>query len=181
MPTLRELAIKYGSDKLYAHSYIEFYERLFAEMQQVERLLEIGIGFPELMTPFSPTWVHGSSLRMWSEYFPEAEIFGCDIREDTLFNEGRIKTFCVDQSSYASLEKLRLTIGDDMDIIMDDGSHALHDQVLTFNVFKDSVRTDGVYIIEDVQEPERLVDLIGAGHIVRFDKRPDDVLVVLQK
>ncbi len=187
--TLTELAIKYNSDKYFSHSYVPFYESLFAG-RNVKRLLEIGIGFKALMQPFvSPDaeYVHGSSLRMWEEYFPEAEIFACDIREETLINEGRIRSVVCDQSSGASLAGMIVqfcapnglpVVG--FDAILDDGSHRATDQMLTFDCLYPRLNEGGIYIVEDVQEPERIAAHTG-GTIHRFNKRPDDILVVIRK
>ncbi len=193
-PTLTDLARKYNSDKLHSHSYIPFYEQLFAG-RNVRRLLEIGIGFADLMQPFvSPDapYVHGSSLRMWEEFFPEAEIFACDIRKETLVNQGRIRSVVCDQSRPRSLHDMvaafvTTELIDDMnvpvsgfDVILDDGSHQLNDQLTTFFALKEFLNEGAVYVIEDCQQPERLASETG-GTIHRFDKRPDDCLVVVRK
>lgn len=177
--SLEDLARKYGCDKLSAHGYVPFYEELFRG-RTVKRLLEIGIGYRELMKPFVPHYVHGASLRMWNDFFPDAEIFACDIRQDTLINEGRIHSWVCDQSKVASLLSLAQTVGDNLDVIIDDGSHNRDDQIVTAIVLKYSLAPGGVYIVEDVQEPERVATAIG-GTIHRFDKRPDDCLVIWHK
>lgn len=174
-PTLEELAIRYSNDKYYSHSYIPFYQQLF-EGREVKRLLEIGIGYRDLMEPFVPRFVPGSSLRMWKEHFRSADIWGCDIREDVLFQESSIITLQIDQSKREELEKLA-RFGP-WDIIIDDGSHQTEHQILTAEVLLPSVRPGGVYVVEDVQEPERVAASIPGSVIHRFDKRPDDVLVV---
>lgn len=175
MPNLHDLAVRYGCDKLHSHSYIPFYEKLFAG-REVKRLLEIGIGFKDLMLPFVPFYVHGASLRMWKEYFPSAHIWGCDIREDVLFQEPSIYTLQIDQGKREDLEKL-VRLGP-WDVVIDDGSHQTEHQILTAEVLLPSVRSGGVYVVEDVQEPERVAASIPGSVIHRFDKRPDDVLVV---
>ena len=40
---------------------------------RIESILEIGIGTPETVG------YYGSSLKMWSEFFPSAIVVGCDI------------------------------------------------------------------------------------------------------
>ena len=97
-PSLESLAIKYSCDKYYAHSYIPFYTELFENMN-VRRVLEIGIGYEDLMGPFVPHYVHGASLLMWNDYFQKAAIYACDIRSETLVSSTgsdglRIWSFC---------------------------------------------------------------------------------------
>ncbi len=186
-PTLTDLAIRYASDKWYFHSYIPAYESLFAG-RKVRRLLEIGIGYAGLMQPLLPhgiEFVPGSSLRMWADYFTDAEIFGCDIREETLINEGRIRTVVCDQSDRRSLQRMAIEFGvydhpgGGWEIIIDDGSHQLEHQKLTWEALYPYLEEGGVYVVEDVQRPEELAAHTG-GTIHRFDKRPDDVLVVIK-
>lgn len=175
--TLEELAIKYGSDKYYSHSYVPLYEQLF-NGRTVKRLCEIGIGFEHLMSPFTPKFVAGSSLRMWAEYLPEAEIYACDIRPETLINEGRIHSIIADQSSARDLAQLLCFANGSFDVIIDDGSHKTADQIFTAQYLIPTMSEGGIYVVEDVQEPAVVAAAIG-GTIHRFNKRPDDCLVVV--
>ena len=83
---------------------------------------------------------------MWKEYFETSEIFGCDIRDIQL--EG-IKTFICDQSDPKSLEHMINKIGM-CDFIIDDGSHILSDQVISFKTLWKYCKD--IYIIEDIPE-----------------------------
>src|SRR3990167_5400885 len=148
-PTLTDLAIKYGCDKWFRHSYMPTYESLFAH-RHVHRLLEVGIGYEGLMTPFVPFYVHGASLKMWSEYWPNANIYACDIREDALVNEGRIKSWYADQSRPMDLERLVANCGGKLDVVIDDGSHEYEHQIITATALLPWVMPHGgVYVIED--------------------------------
>jgi limonene-1,2-epoxide hydrolase len=174
---LKSLAVKYGCDKLYHHSYVPFYEKLFAVMR-VRKLLEIGIGYEELMRGLAPKYVHGGSLMMWRDYFPDALIYGCDVRKDTLFEAESIVTFFCDQSRKDDLYKMMAKVGT-VDVVIDDGSHKMEDQVETFKVLKPFVSSPGVYVVEDVMEPEKVAEKIG-GVVHRFLKGVDDNLVVVR-
>ncbi len=180
-PTLTELAQKYGCDKLYAHSYIEFYTTLF-EGRDVKRLLEIGIGYRGLMEPFVPFYIHGASLRMWSEYWPDAKIYGVDIRPETMFNEGNIETHIVDQMNDLDLRLLAVVCKHhSVDVVIDDGSHEPESQIKTARAIWPSMKLGSVYVIEDCREPDRVVMELGNGEIHRFDKRADDCLIVVRR
>lgn len=181
-PRLYELAEKYSSDKLYWHSYIPTYISLFENLE-VKRLLEIGIGFRDLMQPFLPKdveYVHGSSLKMWEEYFPGADIFGCDIREDALFNEGRIRTDILNQSSMSDIFRmLEVFKSKPFDVIIDDGSHLYEDQRLTASVLLHEVRKGGLYVIEDcwIDGAARLAEEFGGSIIQGAYGRDDNMWV----
>lgn len=157
---LQELAKKWGTDK--AFFYAPYYEVLFSG-RTVYKLLEIGIGTKEVMaesiaragwTDYRP----GASLRMWAEYFPDADIYGIDKDRNACVEasdtNNRITTFWADtleDNNLAFLLNLRV-IGP-FDIIIDDGSHAPQDQVLTMLNFYPLLAPDGIYITEDVSEP----------------------------
>lgn len=177
--TLRELAGQYYCDKLYAHSYIDAYEELLSG-RNVRRLLEIGIGNQELMRPLVPKYVHGASLKMWADYFPDADIYACDIRDDVLVNEGRIHSTVCDQYDYLRLQVAFGTYT--YDVIIDDGCHHPMAQVISFAALWPLLNKGGIYIIEDVGYPELISKAIdGDAHIFRKDGRWDDVLVTKHK
>lgn len=182
-PTLLQLAMKYSSDKLYWHSYIPMYTELFKDLK-VKRLLEIGIGYKDLMQPCLPAgveYVHGSSLKMWEEYFPEANIFACDIREDALINEGRIRSILCDQSDPFCLGIMSGIFGLVYDVIIDDGSHIPEHQELTARLLLQYCRPS-LYIIEDVWEDtgRGLADKFG-GELWNGEKGRDDNMVVIRR
>lgn len=182
---LGDLAVKYASDKLYYHSYIPMYQALFDNIlnQDIRDFLEIGIGYKDLMQPLLPEgidFVPGSSLRMWSEFWPYTNIYGCDIREDTLVNEGRIHSFHVDQSNADDLYRLGHLCRGALDIIIDDGSHQYEHQRLTARILLPLVRSGGVYVIEDVwpDNGARLASEFN-GVLWNGDLGRDDNLVII--
>lgn len=188
---MESLAEKYASDKLHFHSYIPFYAELFRGFTP-RHVLEIGIGYRDLMQPLLPPgveYVHGSSLRMWSELWPEADIFACDIREDTLVNEGQIRSVVADQSNPDSLLRMvewaaNLSIPPfgGFDLIIDDGSHQFEHQLITMRHLWPFVSPGGLYVIEDTY-PDKGLALAGelGGHVNCGTKRPDDCVVWRRK
>jgi hypothetical protein len=156
MTELCELAIKYRTDKVgeFMHHYTPVYDKLFGyRRNEIKKVLEIGIGYDNSSgMAHINNYKGGASLRMWEEYFPNAEIFGADIREDALINEGRIKSFYVDQSIPQSVEELKVKVGNDFDIIIDDGSHRPDHYIMTAGILLPILKQDGIYIIEDVND-----------------------------
>ena len=157
---LCQLAEKYGVDKcpVINHSYTPAYHTLlFPLKEKINSVLEIGIGNIPLMRPMvGEKYKLGASLRMWRDYFPNAQIIGCDIDRSVLFNdEERIKTFYVDQSDKGSLLSLADTvrpITETFDIIIDDGSHIEEHMRLSFQTLWKFVKPGGgIYIIEDIK------------------------------
>jgi hypothetical protein len=174
---LEPIAAKYGSDKCSWHSYGRVYDQLF-EGKTVRKMLEIGIGYKGLM---GEAYENGASLHMWAEYFPEAQIYGLDIRWPALVNEGRIRSFQCDQGKISSLLSARTLIGDGFDLIVDDGSHYSEHQVLSAAVLWPCIAPGGRYVIEDVWSLEEVDPFISFPHEVwnlRVRRVKDDRMIV---
>jgi hypothetical protein len=174
---LKPIAAKYGSDKCAWHSYGRIYDQLF-EGKAVRKMLEIGIGYKGLL---AESYENGASLRMWAEYFPEAEIWGLDIRPDALINEGRIHSHVCDQGKIQSLLAAREAIGTGFDLIVDDGSHQPEHQILSACVLWPSVAADGYYVIEDVWNPAEVAPFLPFEHSLidlKVNRIGDDRLIV---
>ena len=156
--SLNDLSIKYKLDKNIAsgcHNYIPGYTELFeGRRNDVKKVLEIGIGSIEngqMSGVIQSGYKTGNSLKCWSEYFPNAIIYGIDIYKHDELNTDRIMTFQADQSSEKDLETVIANIHDALDIIIDDGSHLGEHQAFSFMVLNKNLNTNGLYVIEDIQ------------------------------
>lgn len=163
------LAEKYRVDKCprIFHSYTPAYDTILnATREDAKLVVEIGIGFPEMMVPIvGSAYRPGASLRMWRDYFPNAQIIGCDIRKCVFFQEERISCRLLDQSDKTSLEGFKDSIGQ-ADLILDDGSHEPDHMVITFQTLWASVRPGGFYIIEDIRRKD-LRDFVNLHYIFK--------------
>jgi hypothetical protein len=157
MKTLTEIIDFYGSDKNLS-GYTKKYEQVFESIRQEKfNLLEIGIGtiIPDAQSSMAntkvPNYKPGASLRSWQEYFPNAMIYGGDIQPDTQFEENRIKTFLFDSTNPKECDN---TLGDmKFKIIIDDGLHTGIAQISTFINLYSRVESNGIYVIEDINQP----------------------------
>ena len=162
---LASLCDKYGSDKgalnqgsqpytWPSHSYTDYYSRIFSDRRlDVRKVFECGIGtnFPEVPSSMGLTGKPGASLRVWKDYFPNAEIFGADIDRRILFQEERIRTFHIDQLNVQSIFDFWQSVGkQDFDFILDDGLHTFDAGITLFENSISALAENGVYIIEDV-------------------------------
>jgi hypothetical protein len=164
---LSELCEKYGSDKGFinlntkknyswnSHTYSTFYHDLFSHCKEnINLVFECGIGSnnEKLASNMTEEGKPGASLRVWKDYFKNANIYGADIDKDILFQEERINTFYVDQLNNESIKNMwdKIKISN-FDIIIDDGLHTLESGIILFENSFDKLRKDGVYIIEDVK------------------------------
>jgi hypothetical protein len=164
---IARLCDQHGSDKgsLHAgphpypwapHSYADIYDLLFRPLRRrVRAVLECGIGSNDPAVPSSmgASGCPGASLRVWRDFFPEAQIYGIDIDEKTLFTEERIVTHRVDQTSRESIAAFLAALPADLrfDLIIDDGLHEVHAGTTLFAALSPRLAEDGLYVIEDVR------------------------------
>ena len=137
-----------------AHTYSNYYYSLFNHFKDdVKLVFECGLGTDNLNFQSNMTinGIPGASLRVWRDYFKNAQIYGADIDKDILFQEDRIKTYYVDQLNTPSIEtmweKIRIQ---NFDIIIDDGLHTTDANIKLFINSFDKLKKNGIYIIEDV-------------------------------
>ena len=167
------------SDKGTHHSYIDmYYEGTMSKYRNRDiTLLEIGVNA-------------GRSLELWAKYFNDnSTIIGVDKRITIPYQPSR--------------KNMRYVIGDatkdetvknfgSIDIIIDDGSHRLNDQLKSFNLLHPKLKASGVYIIEDIRDidnaAQKFKDLENSHgvHVKIFDFRNikninDDVIVEIRK
>lgn len=139
------------------HNYTDFYALLFDHCRQdISNVFELGIGtnYEDVPSSMTSTGKPGASLRMWREYFPNANIVGADIDSRILFQEDRINTFEVDQTSQDSIKEMWSKIETNFDIIIDDGLHEYSANIIFFANSFHKLRSGGIYIIEDVAHAE---------------------------
>jgi hypothetical protein len=130
----------YGSDKSSAHGYEHPYSRFLPT--KVGSLLEIGLASEEC--------AGRGSIFSWADIYPEANIYGGDISPKKIVNQGRIRSFLVDQSDKNSLREMCSRIRGSIDVVIDDGSHSFRDSSLTFDILFEKVSQRGIYCIEKI-------------------------------
>lgn len=127
--TLHNIGLKYGTDKATFHGYCPFYEQHLPAAPK--RLLEIGVK-------------DGASLRMWREFYPEAEIVGIDINPPIAI--AGCTVLQMDATDTVALA----TLGQ-FDVIIDDGSHLTsHQQIAFTQLYWVQLKPGGWYVMEDV-------------------------------
>lgn len=162
MTLLCDLAYKYGSDKCpkIKHDYTPYYYELFKDIRSsILKVLEIGVGEGSQpgMKHVPKHYQVGASLRMWRDFFPNAQIYGIDIDPKCIFEEERIKTFYRSQSRVWDLAKTLEVTGTDIDLVIDDGSHNISDQIFSCEYLMPYLKKEVIYIIEDAHESRELM------------------------
>lgn len=144
---LTKICNKYGCDKSDKnHRYTSKYNDLFENIRYKRfNMLEFGFG-------------QGKSVKMWKEYFPNANLVCVDIRDklpnDRLIQEyiksGKFQFLSSNQLDKPRIENVLSNYGS-FYIIIDDASHVAEDQQYTMSFSFPFVEPGGWYIIEDLK------------------------------
>ena len=139
--------------KIYGHGYSDFYEKHFSKIRDKKlNILEIGS-------------YSGASAAAFVKYFKDINIYCLDINlTKFIYKSKRIHPFGLDISNKEMLKKFFDKINffkkiKSFDIIIDDGSHILSDQLKAINYFFKYLSSGGYYVIEDYKFPEYIAHL----------------------
>lgn len=153
-------------DKGTVHSYIPIYEDLLAPYRADCSFMEIGLAV-------------GESVAMWDEYFADCcQLAGVDIKL-------QVDPDIFDRWFFIEGSILHAQLPDDLrfDVVIDDGSHLLREQVSTWRRLKERMNPGGIYIIEDVYNPTEAIKSFPGGELIdlrHVKGRNDDALIVLR-
>jgi hypothetical protein len=140
-----ELNPEFGTDKGGPKSYVrEYYENKFSKLIDLNiTLVEIGVR-------------SGASLKLWREYFSNADIIGLDNFDEV--NKGQISI----NESWIYSENIKFILGDayskdvanqienKIDILIDDGPHTFESHVKLLEIYIPKMNKKGTIIIEDI-------------------------------
>lgn len=124
----------------------------------------------------------GGSLQLWRDYFgPKAKIVGVDINEASReVEDDQITVITGDVSDLEVLADLRARFPR-VDILIDDCSHDMTQQIQSFKELYPHVASDGIYVCEDTYTsywPEYGAGKVEEGSFIDFTKHLIDELNV---
>jgi SAM-dependent methyltransferase len=144
---LCEIGKKYGTDKS-SQSYTLFYDGLFKNKKnETLSIAEFGI-------------LDGASLRMWKEYFVNAEIHGFEYdnylidRFKQKCNNNRITLSNIDVTNRYSILSALSEFNVLYDIMIEDTTHLFEDQINVIENAYQYLKPGGILIIEDISKSE---------------------------
>ena len=150
------------------HHYFDIYAKHFEQYRDRPiRMLEIGV-------------FRGGSLRMWKNYFhSDSTIVGIDIDKSCQAHEIADKNVFVRIGSQADpnfLARVDTEFGP-FDIILDDGSHKTHHQIISFGaLFRSALKDGGCYMVEDTHSNYWLKHVDSAETFIDLSKQMIDML-----
>lgn len=184
--SLEEIVDNSKTDKNTIHSYLPLYQKLLiSKKETAKNVLEVGI-------------LEGGSIKLWSDFFTNANIYGLDIRDISVVWEG-IKhnpkiTLYVSTDAYNddffNTEFLNKNIK--FDFVLDDGPHTLESMIQFIKLYSQILTDDGILIIEDVQSydwidilknevPKDLEQFIKVYDLRENKGRYDDIVFTIDK
>jgi len=138
----------------YAEMYGSFmfpYIRKMHYFKKSIRFLEIGLGCNMAYGP-------GASVHIWQKIFsPTDEIWEAEYDKDCVDKArqmGQLKgihTITGDQGDKEVLAKWVKEINGDLDMVIDDGGHKMHEIMFTFHALWPLVKPGGFYFVEDLE------------------------------
>ena len=150
--SLSKLFINYGSDKATRHDYYKVYGELLSNSNSIYKIFEIGLGTnnTDIVSTMGINGKPGASLRAFRDLYSEAHIFGADFDKRILFQEERISTYFVDQTEISTFQDLGKHIGDNFDLMIDDGLHSPNANLHSLKFFLSRIKVNGYAVIEDI-------------------------------
>ena len=134
---------KYFDSYKLQEGYTDFYhENLKGLKDKKLDILEIGVA-------------RGDGIASFYFYFPYSNLIGADNNPfKTRYKSKRIRNMYVDISSKQILKNLTNHLNQKFDLIIEDCSHKLIDQILCFSENFKNLKKGGIYIVEDLNFPE---------------------------
>ena len=154
---------KRKNNKITAHGYAKFYEDLFKPLKDKPlKILEIGS-------------FYGNASAALFFYFRNSLIYSADINPDMYKYKGsRLNNFFVDSSSKESIVKNILNQNIEFNIVIEDASHMLKDQIISLFMLFPKIKKGGIFIIEEIDFPEKKEDM-------RIGQNMPDLKTILKK
>ena len=149
--SLHDIAKRFGTDKA-EHLFTLIYDSKFSHLRSDKiKFIEIGL------------WL-GSSIRMWREYFQNAEIYGADLLTESemsnhVDNINKTQNLDLKMNWNCDFKFIQLNqeneedfkkIDNDFDIIIEDGGHTMLQQQLSIKNLITKLKSGGFLVIEDV-------------------------------
>ena len=149
--SLHDIAKRFGTDKA-EHLFTLIYDSKFSHLRSDKiKFIEIGL------------WL-GSSIRMWREYFQNAEIYGADLLAESemsnhVDNINKTQNLDLKMNWNCDFKFIQLNqeneedfkkIDNDFDIIIEDGGHTMLQQQLSIKNLITKLKSGGFLVIEDV-------------------------------
>ena len=140
--------IKKDNKRIDAHGYSKIYERYFEKIRNGNlNVLELGS-------------FYGNAAGAFFYYFKNSNIYSGDICPDLFrYKSQRLKNFYVNTSSEISIKKDLIDNQRIFNVIIEDASHTLKDQIISLFMLFKILSPKGIFICEELDFPETRKDM----------------------
>ena len=140
--------IKRKNKRIDAHGYSKIYEKYFEKIRGDNlNVLELGS-------------FYGNAAGAFYYYFKNSKIFSGDICPDLFrYKSSRLKNFYINTSSMSSIDEILIKNKDNFNIIIEDASHTLKDQIISLFLLFRKVLPNGIFVCEELDFPETRKDM----------------------
>ena len=154
---------KDNKEKVVSHGYAKIYEKYFYRYKE-KRLNIIELGS-----------FYGNASAAFFFFFKNSQIYSADINPDMyIYRSKRLKNFFTDTSSRSSIENDIIKKNVKFDLIIEDASHMLKDQIISLFILFKILKPGGYFIIEEIDFPEKREDM-------RVNQEFPDLKTILKK
>lgn len=139
---------KIVTDKMGGHSYLPLYETILSHLKEkAKNVFEIGV-------------CTGSSIKLWHDYFPNATIYGLDIKDSLLEsyelksnNRVKLNINCNAYSDNFIKNFISKMDNDNVkfDMMLDDGPHTAQSMYIFLERYLPLLSDEGIFMIEDIK------------------------------
>ena len=184
--SLEDIVDNSRTDKNTIHSYLPLYQNLLINKKETAKnVLEIGI-------------YHGGSIKLWTDFFTNANVYGLDIIHiDDVWEGIKNKEKIILHTStdaynndFFTTHLLNKNI--QFDFMLDDGPHTLESMKQFIKLYSQIMTDDGILIIEDIQSegwisilttqvPENLKQFVKVYDLRDNKNRYDDIVFTIDK
>ena len=183
--TLTDLVDNSKTDKLTDHYYLDLYEKLLCNKKETAKnVLEIGID-------------RGGSIKLWSDYFINATVYGIDTMHinsvwDEIIKDKIILYTLTNAYDEEFVKGQFFDKNIKFDFLLDDGPHNIECMQEFIRLYSQIMADDGILIIEDVQDwswietltnavPEHLKEFVKVYDLRFYRNQYDNIVFTIDK
>lgn len=154
---------KNSKNEVVSHGYAKIYEKyLYKYKEKKINIMELGS-------------FYGNASAAFFFFFKNSKIYSADINPDMyIYKSKRLENFFTDTSSRSSIESNIIKKNIEFDIIIEDASHMLKDQIISLFILFKILKPGGFFIIEELDFPEKREDM-------RINQEFPDLKTILKK
>ena len=140
--------IKKNNLRIDAHGYSKIYEKYFEKIRGDKlNVLELGS-------------FYGNAAGAFFYYFKNSKIFSGDVFPDLFrYKSLRLKNFYINTSSEKSINDTLVKANDYFNVIIEDASHTLPDQIISLFLLFKKLKPNGIFVCEELDFPETRKDM----------------------